>query len=116
MFLGQNRTTGGNTSDQRQPQLFAQDVFELDTARSARNQINDALTLQRAQMLLRGIRRFEAERASDFRARGWHPAFGNRILNEPEYLGLTRREVRHAAPVYVDSSVIIYSRPAASST
>jgi hypothetical protein len=64
-------------------QLFAQNVFELNAARGAGNQIDDALALQGAQVFLGGIRRFEAERARDFGTRGRHAAFRNGVLNEP---------------------------------
>src|ERR1700692_1130119 len=54
-------------------------------------------------MFFSRVRRFETERARDFRTSRWHTAFGNGILNEPEDLSLTGCEVRHASPVYVDS-------------
>ncbi len=42
------------------PQLFAQDILELDAARCAGDQVDGALALQSAQMLFGRIGRFEA--------------------------------------------------------
>src|SRR5271156_404591 len=103
MFFGQDRTAGGNPPDERQSQLFTQNVLELNAARGAGDEIDDAFALQGAQMLFGGIRRLEAQSARDFRARGWHPAFPDGVLDEPEDLSLAGREVRHASPVYVAS-------------
>src|SRR5580700_3629459 len=103
MFLGQDRTAGGDPPDERQPQLLAQNVLELNAARSAGDEIDDALALQGAQVLLGGIRRLETQGARDFRARRRHPAFRDGVLDEPQNLGLTGSKVRHASPVYVDS-------------
>src|SRR5271154_5354021 len=103
MFLGQDRTAGGHAADERQTQLFTQNVFQLNAARSAGDQIDHAFALQGAQVLLGGMRRLEAERARYFRTRRRHAAFGNSALNEPEDLSLAGGKVRHASPVYVDS-------------
>jgi hypothetical protein len=56
MLFGQDRTTRGDPPDQRQAELFPQNVLQLDAARSPRNQIDDAFALQGAQMLFRRIR------------------------------------------------------------
>ena len=46
VLLGEDRAARGDAADQRQAQLFAQDVLQLDAARGAGNQIDDALALQ----------------------------------------------------------------------
>ncbi len=61
MLFSQNRPAGSHATDERQTQLFAQNVFELNAARSAGNEIDHAFALQGAQVLLGGIRRLEAE-------------------------------------------------------
>src|SRR5882672_2796550 len=103
MLFGQDGTAGGDTSNQRQSQLFAQNVLELNAARSAGDEIDDPLALQSAEMFLGGIRRLEAQRARDFGARGRHSAFYDGVLDEPEDLSLARGKVRHGSPVYVAS-------------
>src|SRR5271168_1645078 len=103
MFLGQDRTAGGHAADERQTQLFTQNVFQLNAARSNGDQIDHAFALQGAQVLIGGIRRLETERARYFRAGRRHAAFGNSVLNQPEDLSLAGRKIRHASPVYVDS-------------
>src|ERR1700722_890747 len=103
MLFSQDRTAGSDAPDERQPQLLTQNVFQLNAARGAGNEVDNALALQGAQVLLGGIRRFETERARDFRARGRHSAFHNGVLNEPKDLSLTGGKVRHASPVYVAS-------------
>src|SRR5450631_257027 len=55
-------------------------------------------------MFFSRIGRFETQRTRDFRTGRRHATFGNGVLNEPEDLSLTGREVGHASPVYVTSS------------
>jgi hypothetical protein len=62
------------------------------------------------------IRRLETECAGNLSAGRRHTVFGNGVLNEPEDLSLTRSKVRHASPVYVTITVIIYSLDALAST
>src|ERR1700691_109610 len=106
MLLGQDRPAGGDPADERQAQLLAQDVLELDAARGAGDEIDGALALQGAQVFLGGIRRLEAEGTRDLGTRGRHAAFCNGGLNEPQDLGLTGGKIRHATPVYVDKLLL----------
>src|SRR5260221_14386911 len=103
MLFGQDRTAGSDAPDERQSQLFTQNVLELNAAGSAGDEIDDALALQGAQVFLGCIRRLEAQSARDFRACGRHSVFHDGVLNEPQDLGLTGGKVRHASPVYVAS-------------
>src|SRR5882672_5145647 len=109
MFLGQNRAAGSDSADERQPELFPQDILELNTARSAGNQIDDALALQGAQMFLSRVGGFETERARDFRTSRRHTVFGNSVLNEPEYLRLTGREIGHVGTCICSQLLSLYT-------
>ena len=86
---------GGDPADERQAHLLAHGVHELDAARSARYERNDAFACQRAAVFFGGVRRFEAEFVGDFRPRGRHAGFVNGALDEAQDFGLARSEVGH---------------------
>src|SRR6185437_10636413 len=67
VLLGKDRLAGGDTTDERQAYLLADGVFQLDAARGARHERDDALAGERAQVILGGIGRPEAELAGDLR-------------------------------------------------
>ena len=77
ILFGENGTACGNTTDERQTHLLAHGVHELDAARSAGHERDDALARQGAQMFFGGVRGFETELVGDFRPRGRHAGFVN---------------------------------------
>ncbi len=95
VFLGEDGPAGGDAADQRQAHLLAQRVAQLDAARGAGTQLEHALALQGAQVLLGGIGRLEAERLGDLGPRRRHAVLGERLLDEAQDLALARSEVVH---------------------
>src|SRR6202011_2113190 len=61
------------------------------------------------QMFLSRVRRFETERARDFRTSRRHTVFGNGVLNEPEYLSLTGCEIGHASTCICSQLLSLYT-------
>src|SRR5208282_4051186 len=101
VLFGKDGTSRGHASDEGQSQLFAQNILELNAARGARNQIDDALALQGTQVFLGGIGRLEAERACNLRTGGRHAVLRDRGLDEPQNLSLPRREISHGIYLYM---------------
>ena len=89
----ENRLASGHTADERQPELLAQDVLQLDTARGARHERDDALAGEGAQVFLGGIGRTETQLLCDLRAGGGHTGLGDSTLNETEDFGLAGGQV-----------------------
>jgi len=55
VLFGENGLAGGHPADERQPDLLAHGVLELDPPRGARHERDDALASQGPQMLLGGV-------------------------------------------------------------
>src|SRR5262249_53759871 len=65
VFLREDRTTGSDAPDDRQPGRFGQP----DAARGARHHFDRAFACECFQVFFRGVRRFETELARDVGAR-----------------------------------------------
>ena len=75
VLLGKNRLTCSHTTHERQTNLLAHRIFESNTSRHARQQLDDTFALERAQMLFRCVDRAEFQCLGDFGTRGRHAAF-----------------------------------------
>lgn len=85
VLLRQDRATGRDAADERQRQLHQAgvrqrelvrgivDAEQADAARRAGGQLDDTLARQRAQVLLGGIRRAEAQFGRDLGTGGGNP-------------------------------------------
>ena len=78
VFLGQDRAACSNPANQRQTELFAQRVLELNAPGCTRYQFENALFLQGAEVLLSGIGGLETKLLRDFRSRRWHAVIINK--------------------------------------
>ena len=99
VFFCENGLACRDATDERQAELFAQRVFQLDTTRGARHECDDALTGKRTQMLLGGIGGPEPELLRDFCPRGRHAGLGNSSLDEAKDFGLSWGQVGHGCTV-----------------
>jgi hypothetical protein len=88
ILLGQDRPTSGDAAHQRQRQLLSHRVAEADTARRPGQQLDDALSRQDPQVLLRGVRRAKSKLSGDLGTRGGHSGFAETALDEAQYAGL----------------------------
>src|SRR5262245_54789616 len=61
VLFRQNRLTRGYFYDQRQSQLLTQRVFEPNTARGTRQELDDSFSFERTQMILGRVRRTKLE-------------------------------------------------------
>lgn len=93
VFLGEDRAARRDPADERQAELLAHGVLQLDAARGAGDQRDHSLAGECAQVLFGGIRRAEAELGGDLRAGGRHAGFSHGALDEAEDFGLAGREV-----------------------
>jgi hypothetical protein len=71
----ENGATRGDAADQRQADLLAHGVLQLDASRGARHERDHPLAGERTQMLLGGIGGLEPELLRDFCPRWRHAGF-----------------------------------------
>ena len=93
VLLGQHRPAGRDPAHQRQRQLLAHRVAQPDAARSPRQQLDDTLARQRAQMLLGGIRGAKSKLGRDFGARRRHSGLEQAALDVAQHVGLAWCEI-----------------------
>src|SRR5688572_6105084 len=111
VFLGENRLTRCDASNERQADLLAQRIFESNAARHTGQKLDDAFALERAQMLLGRVDGAKFQRLGNFGTRRRHARFVHSLLNQKQNLPLPRSEIAHGLrPVYKISMTLYTAR------
>ncbi len=105
---GQDRLAGGDAPHQRDARRVTGRLEDLDAARDAGDELDDALALEGAEVLLGGIGRAEAELPGDLGPCRWHPSVVDDLLDEGEDFCLAVGELGHGRqPVYPNNCFYI---------
>ena len=105
VFLREDGPACCNSTNQRQTQLLAKRIFQLDPARSTGNQINDAFALKRPQMLFSRVGGLESKRFGDFRPRRRHSRIRNGLLDQLQDFTLSGCQFAHRC-VWMDGQYL----------
>ncbi len=95
VLFGEDGATCGNPADERQTELLAHGVLQLDATRSTRHQGDHPFARQGPQMFLRRIGGSEPQLPGDFSPGGRHAGLGDTVLNQSQDLGLAGCQVGH---------------------
>src|SRR2546425_13102646 len=115
MLLRENRAAGGDAADDWQLEQAPEPVrlaciAHADAARGSRGNLDRALFLEGAQMLLGGVDRAKAHPRRDLGARRRIARYLGQLAHQAQDLALSSRQFFHTGPPYT-GSISSMSRP-----